>query len=123
MNGTKLLLDTNVVLYYLSGDQTIKELLNGKNLYVSFITELELLGFRGITEKEEMQIELFLKECNVVNITEQIKEQAIKVRKSYQMKLPDSIISATSSYLGIPLLTADTDFNKIVEIDTLIYEL
>jgi len=123
VNGTKLLLDINVVLYYLSGDQTIKELLNGKSLYVSFITELELLGYRGISEDEKVQIKLFLKECNIVNITEQIKEQAIKIRKAYQMKLPDSIISATSIYLEVPLLTADSDFNKIEEIDTLIYEL
>ena len=59
MSGTKLLLDTNVVLYYLSGDQTIKELLNNKILYISFVTELELLGFKGIKGDEEHQIKLF----------------------------------------------------------------
>jgi predicted nucleic acid-binding protein len=45
MSGSNLLLDTNIFLYLLGGDETIAETLNGKNIYVSFITELELLGY------------------------------------------------------------------------------
>lgn len=52
MSGTKFLLDTNVVLYLLSGDETIAELVNGKQLYISFISELELLGYGEITTLE-----------------------------------------------------------------------
>ncbi len=42
MNGNKLLLDTNTVLYVLAGDETLASFLNGKELYLSIISELEL---------------------------------------------------------------------------------
>ena len=122
MSGTKFLLDTNVVLYLLSGDETIAELVNEKQLYVSFITELELLAYQEITEEEQNQIKSFLKECTVINISEQIKEKTIRIRKLHKVKLPDSIIAATSEYLNIPLITADVGFKKIEKLSTIFYE-
>ena len=53
MNGNKLFLDTNIVLYLLNGDQTLATLLNNKQVYISIITELELLGYNGLTNEEE----------------------------------------------------------------------
>ena len=55
MNGNSVLLDTNIVLYLLGGDKVLAELLNQKKLYLSFISQLELLGFRGITQKQQTQ--------------------------------------------------------------------
>ena len=52
MNGNNLLLDSNIVLYLLSGEQTLVPLLEEKKLYVSFVTQLEVLGYRGITAIE-----------------------------------------------------------------------
>lgn len=122
MSGTKFLLDTNVVLYLLSGDETIAELVNGKQLYISFISELELLGYSEITELEQDKIKEFIRECTVINITEKIKENTIRIRQRFKVKLPDSIIAATSQYLNIPLITSDSDFKRIEKINTIIYE-
>ena len=36
MSGRKLFLDTNIILYLLNGDETLAELLNKKQLYISF---------------------------------------------------------------------------------------
>ncbi|MFA5973337.1 MAG: hypothetical protein WC780_13385 [Lentimicrobiaceae bacterium] len=44
MNGNNILLDTNIVLYFLKGEDTLIPLLEDKNLYLSFITQLELLS-------------------------------------------------------------------------------
>lgn len=52
MNGNKLFLDTNIILYLLNGDLTLAELLNQKQLYISDITELELLAYKNITPKD-----------------------------------------------------------------------
>ncbi len=60
MNGNKMVIDTNIALYLLDGDEILKEYLEDKVFYLSSITELELLGFDGITEAEEMAIEFFL---------------------------------------------------------------
>lgn len=34
MNGNKLFLDSNIILYLLNGDETLAELLNGRQLYL-----------------------------------------------------------------------------------------
>ena len=51
MSGTKLLLDTNIILYYLSGDEKLGPLLEDSNLYISIITEIELMGYSGFKKK------------------------------------------------------------------------
>ncbi|MFK7833276.1 MAG: hypothetical protein AB8B52_08370 [Winogradskyella sp.] len=47
-------MDTNILLYLLNGAETLAELLNEKQLFISVITELELLGFQGITQNQEL---------------------------------------------------------------------
>jgi len=121
VNGTKLLLDTNIVLCLLSGDRTIANLIDGKQIYISIITEFELLGYQSISEEDQKQIKAFLGECMIINIGGQIKEMTIELRKAYNLKLPDSIIAATSQHLDIPLITSDQGFNKIEEVNVLLY--
>lgn len=58
MSGNSVLLDTNIVLYLLSGDKVLSELLFDKKLYLSFINQLELLGFRGITKEQHTEINI-----------------------------------------------------------------
>jgi len=96
------------------------DFLDGKQLYVSVITEMELLSFKGLLPKEEKQIQLFLSECKVVGINTAIKKEAIRIRRTCGNKLPDSIIAATSIYIDVPLITADSGFKRIKEL-TLIY--
>ncbi len=122
MSGDKLFIDTNIALYLLSGDTTIAQLLNEKTFYISFITQLELLGYFGITKNDEKEITAFIKHCTIIDINNSIKEQVISLRKKYHLKLPDCIIMASSIYLDIPIITADADFKKVEEIDLLYYE-
>ena len=120
MNGTNILLDTNIVLYLLNGEETLIPLLDEKNLFLSFITQLELLGNRHLKPKDILKIKQFISECTVIDITPAIKELVINIRQKYNLKLPDCIIIATSLWLNMPLITADQDFKK-VDIADLIY--
>lgn len=52
MSGNSLLIDANIALYLLNGDNTIAALLDKRDVHVSFITELELLGFQDLKEEE-----------------------------------------------------------------------
>ena len=122
MNGNKLFLDTNIILYLLNGDETLAELLNQKQLYISVITELELLAYKGITAKEEKVIKEFVSQCKVININNNIKLETIRVRKTYKTKLPDSIIIASALYLDLPLITSDVEFKKVEELALVQYE-
>lgn len=121
MNGVKLLLDTNATLYFLGGDLVLSTLLEGKEIYISAITEMELLGYPNITQEEEHRIKFFLHDCTLVDINKDIKEKAIFIRKRYNLKLPDAIIAATSLQLEIALLSADGIFNRVEEINFVHY--
>ena len=45
-----ILIDTNIALYLFGGDEQVAGVLDGQVVYVSFVTELELLGYPGMTE-------------------------------------------------------------------------
>ncbi len=122
MSGDKLFIDTNIAIYLLSGDETLAILLNDKNLYISFVTQLELLGFNNLIKKEEKMIQSFIDQCTVIDINSRIKDKVIELRKAYKIKLPDSIIIASSLYLDIPVITADKGFKKVEELNLLYYE-
>ena len=122
MNGNNLFLDTNIILYLLNGDQTLAELLNNKQLYISVITELELLAYKGITAKEEKVIKEFIAQCKTITINNAVKQETIRIRKTYNTKLPDSIIIATALYLDFPLITSDIEFKKVEELTLIHYE-
>ncbi len=112
MNGTNFLADTNALIYLLNGNLCMSNYLQ-KNLYVSVISEMELLSYSGITPDEEMQIKSFLNDCNEVALTNEIKDKTIEIRKKYKTKLPDAIIAASAIVKNIPLITADKGFCQI----------
>ena len=122
MSGNKLFLDTNIIVYFLGGDETLATFLNNRTVYVSFITQLELLSYSQITLEEEGRIEQFLSQCIITDINPSIKKDAIRLRKQYKLKLPDSIVMATSLYHDLPLVIADKDFNKVEELEVIYYE-
>ena len=122
MNGRSFLVDTNIALYLLSGNTTIAEILNGSQLYISFVTQLELLGYKGITSKELTSVKLFLNDCIIIDINEEIKKHTAAIKQKHQLKLPDSIIAATSLFMEIPLLTADKGFQRISQLNLALFE-
>ena len=96
--------------------------LNEKELYLSIITELELLSYKKITQKEVKVISTFLNELKIENISEDIKKNTIEIRKSTNLKLPDCIIAATSITLNIPLVTSDLQLSSIPDLNIVLYQ-
>ena len=56
MSGGNIFVDTNILLYLISGDDTITGLLDSKSVFISFITELELLSFKDLSDAERAKI-------------------------------------------------------------------
>ncbi len=73
MSGDKLFLDTNVILYLFAGDKTLETILNKKQLYISFVTQLELLSFKKLNKKVENSLREFIDNCTVIDNNGQIK--------------------------------------------------
>jgi predicted nucleic acid-binding protein len=116
MSGNSLILDTNIALYLLKGDDVLKEFLKEKVFFLSFINEIELLSFPNIKTEEIIYIENFLNECTILDYSINIKETTIFLRKKYKLKLPDAIIAATSIFFNLPLISADNHFEKVSEL-------
>ncbi|HEY9341773.1 MAG TPA: type II toxin-antitoxin system VapC family toxin [Hanamia sp.] len=121
MNGNRFLLDTNIILYILSGDKIIANYLRNKILYTSIICEIELFSYKSISLNEEKEIQKFLSKFRIISIDQSVKELSIQLRKRYSLKIPDTIIAATSISLGIPLVTADKGFEQISELTIDLY--
>ncbi len=123
MSGNKFLLDTNIALYLLGGDQVLAKVLDQKEVFVSVISEMELLAYPGITVMETQRIKEFLKDCQILELTAEIKEFAIELRKTYNLKIPDAIVAASALQLNLPLLSADQVFQRVKEINFVLYQI
>jgi hypothetical protein len=111
-----ILLDTNVVLYFLGG-RLANPLPSGR-YFVSVITEIELLSYPSLSPDEETQIRDFLTKITVVGIDNNIKELAITFRKQNRLRLPDAIIAATAQSLNAILFTNDVRLASLTGINT-----
>jgi len=113
MSGARYVVDTNIALYLLRGDETVIDLLSDKGLHLSIITRMELLSFPGMLKSDLPSIHAFLDAWPVEELHSQIEEEAVRLRLRYKLKLPDSIIAATASHVGIPLVTADRNLARV----------
>lgn len=121
MSGNNFLLDTNIVLLILNGDKTIAHFLNRSNIFISFITEIELLSFHGFSTQELLKVKNFLNQLHVIDLTAEIKQTAIELRRKHRLKIPDALISGTAISQNIPLVSADKDFKKIDALELVFY--
>jgi len=122
MSGDSIFLDTNVILYLLNGDKTLAEIIHEKQVFISFISEIELLSYKGISSKERVAVKKFIDDCTVIDVNSRIKELSIDIRRTNAIKLPDAVIASSASYLNIPLLTADKNFKKVKDLSLILYE-
>ena len=124
MSGNSIFVDTNILIYALEGNDIITRNIAGKEIYISEITEVELLGMYQISKKEIELIKKLLAECYIVNFNGEIKETAISIKQKFNIKLPDAIIAASCIYLDLPFFTTDKGFRKISSaLDSVIIEI
>lgn len=115
------MVDTNIVLYVLGGNKKLAKILDAKELYISMITELELLGYKDISEKDKLIIQKFINDCFVVDVNQSIKKYTVEIKQRISIKLPNAIIASTAKFLQIPLITADKGFEKIEDIELILF--
>lgn len=115
-----ILCDTDIIIELFKGNKTtidIIEKVGIKNISISSITEMELY-FGALNKKELKQIKKYLNELNIIHIDIIVSECAVKLietySKSHHLKIPDSIIAATSLIHGLELFTYNKkDFQYI----------
>ena len=72
-----------------------------------------MFSFPQLKQNEKIEIEKLLKYFSIYNITNEIKTKTIEIRKTYSIKLPDSIICATAMVNNLTLVTNDKQLDKI----------
>lgn len=112
MNGTRFLLDTNVILGLLQNQPKVIEALERLELDTeacaySSVTRMELPGFPGITTQESQLINSKLEMLERLPIVTAIEDETIAIRKQSRLKLPDAIICATALVHNVQLVTFD----------------
>lgn len=112
------MLDTNAIIYYLETDEDVPEVGEALSVegpvFISVITELELLSSPELSDKERDDIRMILETVVIVPVDSQIARAAATLRRSYNIKTPDSIIAATALFTNTNLLTRNVkDFKNI----------
>ena len=113
------LIDSNSIIYYLgnqlpsNGTELMKTLIDARpNL--SVITKIEVLGFNA-TPGDTTTLTAFMKDALILELTSEIADKTITLRKSYKIKLPDAIIAATTLMNQMILVTRNTEDFKMID--------
>lgn len=122
MKGAKLLLDTNIVVSLFEGDANLGSLLQNVEAYLSFASEIELLGSKHVNPEDQNWVDTFLEECYVVEVDFGVKELAAYIQWHYNLNLQEALVAATSMSLAIPLLSQNAHFQKIRELVFIHYQ-
>ena len=104
----KAVFDTNILVDYLKGVRAAKEELGRYRVrQISIITFIEVMvGSKNTAE--ESAIRGFLATFEVVELSAEIAQEAISIRKELRLKIPDAIVYATARTQGCILVSRNT---------------
>jgi predicted nucleic acid-binding protein len=116
------LVDTNVLIYAMEGHRAIANIIRCSP-GISVISEIEMLGKKGITNHEANDVRSLLNGFEIIAFNENIKNITISLKQKYAIKVADAIIAATAKAFNLPLVTADKGFKKIEDIEVVLLDL
>jgi predicted nucleic acid-binding protein len=104
----KAVIDTNILVDYLSGHPPARtELSRYRQPIVSLITWMEVLVGARETDEERI-LRDFLNRFEILPVDEPVAEEAVLLRRTHRIRLPDAIILATARVAGCLLVTRNT---------------
>jgi predicted nucleic acid-binding protein len=118
MEQSVYLIDTNAVIDYLEKrlpaiGMDFMDIVTGAVPAISIITKIELFGFKAPAEHHRL-LTRFINGVFVLELTNDIVEKCIDIRKQHKIDLPDVIIAATALARNSVLISRNvSDFKKI----------
>lgn len=112
------LIDSNIIIYSYSNQyEYLRSLFFKESAFVSEITRVEVLGYHKLTNEEESYFQDIFNFLPVISPSLQIFYTSITIKKTYNLKLGDSIIAATALINGLSIYTRNlSDFKKITSL-------
>lgn len=113
------LLDSNLIIYHLGGSAEASEFIrrHADSVSISAVTCIEVLGFPFPSPEAERNATNFINALTTYQISPQIVEKTISLRKQFKIKIPDALIAATALCQQLTLVTRNyNDFEHIPEL-------
>ena len=105
MGCMKAVFDSNILIDYLRGIEAAKkEITLYDHPCISMISWMEVL-IGSSNDREEKVIRTFLERFHLLEVTKQVSELAVTIRKQNKIRLPDAIIWATAKHHQALLIT------------------
>ncbi len=124
MEQQNYIIDTNAIIDYLgnkipyNGMQFMNTVINAVP-NISVITKIEVLGFNTV-DNEYQLLANFMDDANVIELSKEVADICIDLRKKHKIKLPDAIIAATALATNTTLVTRNiSDFKSIIGLNVI----
>lgn len=123
-----LVLDTNVVIGYLTKDPRCTKPIDkggedGEAIALPTIVITELLSYPALTEDHRIRIEEFIRVAHTLPLTIPVAREAAKIRRQYRLTTIDAVIAATALVtMNGHLLTRDKAFKKVSGVPLIVIE-
>ena len=112
------LLDSNIIIYsYSSEFEYLRELIISESCTISEISRVEVLGYHGLKKEEDKYFRDIFDYVPLILPNQDIFDQAITIRKKYNLKLGDSLIAATAVINDLEIYTRNlSDFERVKDL-------
>lgn len=109
------LIDSNIIIYSYSNEyEYLRELIVNESCVLSEISRVEVLGYHALKKEEEKYFNDVFDYASIIIPDKNIFDQAIEIRKKFNLKLGDSLIAATAIVHELEIYTRNLeDFEKI----------
>jgi predicted nucleic acid-binding protein len=116
-----MLLDSNILIYAAQPEHAaLRRFIAEHAPAVSVISYIEVLGFDRLKESERSLLEEFFEAAEILSLSDDVVQQAVRLRQQRRMSLGDSIVAATALVHGRTLVTCNTeDFRWIPNLSLL----
>lgn len=118
----RITIDTNIAIHGFKNNERALAILHASEIFLSFITPIELLSYAILNAGEELLIRKFISQCTVFHNSIELEETVIALRKQFKIKIPDAFIAATALYHKLTLISGDPIFKRIKELDFVFVE-
>ena len=118
------LIDSNVISNYFLGLFSEKAMFFLADVIdikpnLSVVTKIEALSWRNPNIIKENIVRAFVDNSTIFALSDIIVDKCIEIRRNYRIKTPDAIIAATAMVYDFTLLTSDSDFKRIPNLQLL----
>ena len=116
-----MLLDSNIVIYTgKPNHEFLRDFIEANPCSASTVTRVETLGFHNITDDERIIYEEIFDIIDLLPLSSDVVEEAVKLRQQRKMSLGDALVAATALVWNLPVMTRNVDDFKWIPNLTLI---